>query len=270
MGPGGDRPPVADQPVRPLPALERPAHRWSTDRRIAAPRRSSGDPRAAHRIRPAGVTRGFRLRHPSSPPPEGYFQRRAAYGDFGRTDMGPPRERTERVEALRNDGAPAGRAAAGGGRRSAGGFLQAGAAGGIGAAAEADLHAAAHRGMQGPAAGGAARALLGHRRGAHGGGEPPAAEPAAVARPALEGSAVAMDRLEAAAWAEDPPVPHGTFSVSGARAGIKDSGGRRFPPSAPGLPAACGKKFRKYPPGVRKRCFRIRGGVTSAAGVPRN
>ncbi len=54
-------------------------------------------------FRLAGIMKEFRLRHLPSKHSEGYFQRLAAYGHFGRTDMDLPWERTDRVEALQND-----------------------------------------------------------------------------------------------------------------------------------------------------------------------
>ena len=52
-------------------------------------------------FRLAAIMKHFRLRYLPSKHPEGYFQRLAAYGHFGRNDMDLPWEKTDRVEALR-------------------------------------------------------------------------------------------------------------------------------------------------------------------------
>jgi S-adenosylmethionine synthetase len=52
-------------------------------------------------FRLAGIMKHFRLRFLPSKNTEGYFQRLAAYGHFGRSDMDLPWEKTERVEALK-------------------------------------------------------------------------------------------------------------------------------------------------------------------------
>lgn len=52
-------------------------------------------------FRLAGIMKHFRLRYLPSKHTEGYFQRLAAYGHFGRSDMDLPWERTDRAEALR-------------------------------------------------------------------------------------------------------------------------------------------------------------------------
>jgi S-adenosylmethionine synthetase len=51
-------------------------------------------------FRLAGIMKHFRLRYQPSKHTEGYFQRLAAYGHFGRTDMDLPWEKTDRVETL--------------------------------------------------------------------------------------------------------------------------------------------------------------------------
>jgi len=43
----------------------------------------------------------FRLRYLPSKHPEGYFQRLAVYGHFGRSDMDLPWEKTDRAETLK-------------------------------------------------------------------------------------------------------------------------------------------------------------------------
>jgi S-adenosylmethionine synthetase len=52
-------------------------------------------------FRLAAIMKHFRLRYQPSKHPEGYFQRLAAYGHFGRDDMDLPWEKTDRVDALR-------------------------------------------------------------------------------------------------------------------------------------------------------------------------
>jgi S-adenosylmethionine synthetase len=52
-------------------------------------------------FRLAAIMKHFRLRHQPSKHPEGYFQRLAAYGHFGRTDMDLPWEKTDRVNELK-------------------------------------------------------------------------------------------------------------------------------------------------------------------------
>jgi S-adenosylmethionine synthetase len=52
-------------------------------------------------FRLAGIMKHFRLRYLPSKYTEGYFQRLAAYGHFGRTDMDLPWEKTDRVDALK-------------------------------------------------------------------------------------------------------------------------------------------------------------------------
>jgi len=51
-------------------------------------------------FRLAGIMKHFRLRYQPSKHTEGYFQRLAAYGHFGRTDMDLPWEKTDRVDTL--------------------------------------------------------------------------------------------------------------------------------------------------------------------------
>jgi S-adenosylmethionine synthetase len=54
-------------------------------------------------FRLAGIMKHFRLRHLPSKHTEGYFQRLAAYGHFGRTDMDLPWEKTDRAAELKAD-----------------------------------------------------------------------------------------------------------------------------------------------------------------------
>jgi S-adenosylmethionine synthetase len=51
-------------------------------------------------FRLAGILKRFNLRHLPSMHPEGFYQRLAAYGHFGRTDLDLPWERTEMIHAL--------------------------------------------------------------------------------------------------------------------------------------------------------------------------
>ncbi len=51
-------------------------------------------------FRLAGILKRFNLRHLPSMHPEGFYQKLAAYGHFGRTDLELPWERTDRVHAL--------------------------------------------------------------------------------------------------------------------------------------------------------------------------
>jgi S-adenosylmethionine synthetase len=52
-------------------------------------------------FRLAGIMKHFGLRHLPSKHSEGYFQRIAAYGHFGRSDIDLPWERTDKAEALK-------------------------------------------------------------------------------------------------------------------------------------------------------------------------
>jgi S-adenosylmethionine synthetase len=52
-------------------------------------------------FRLAGILRDLNLRHLPGQHPKGFYQKLAAYGHFGRTDMDLPWERTDRVELLR-------------------------------------------------------------------------------------------------------------------------------------------------------------------------
>ena len=54
-------------------------------------------------FRLAGIMKHFRLRHLPSKHTEGYFQRLAAYGHFGREDLDLPWEKTDKAEALKAD-----------------------------------------------------------------------------------------------------------------------------------------------------------------------
>jgi S-adenosylmethionine synthetase len=54
-------------------------------------------------FRLAGIMKHFRLRYLPSKHTEGYFQRLAAYGHFGRTDMDLPWEKTDRAAELKAD-----------------------------------------------------------------------------------------------------------------------------------------------------------------------
>jgi S-adenosylmethionine synthetase len=54
-------------------------------------------------FRLAGIMKHFRLRYLPSKSSDGYFERLAAYGHFGRSDMDLPWEKTDRVEALKAD-----------------------------------------------------------------------------------------------------------------------------------------------------------------------
>lgn len=52
-------------------------------------------------FRLAGIMKHFRLRYLPSKHTEGYFQRLAAYGHFGRTDMDLPWEKSDKTETLK-------------------------------------------------------------------------------------------------------------------------------------------------------------------------
>ncbi len=54
-------------------------------------------------FRLAGIMKHFRLRHLPSKHTEGYFQRLAAYGHFGREDLDLPWKKTDKAEALKAD-----------------------------------------------------------------------------------------------------------------------------------------------------------------------
>jgi S-adenosylmethionine synthetase len=51
-------------------------------------------------FRLAGILKRFNLRHLPAMHPEGFYQRLAAYGHFGRTDLDLPWEKTDMVQAL--------------------------------------------------------------------------------------------------------------------------------------------------------------------------
>ncbi|WP_028320104.1 methionine adenosyltransferase [Desulfatiglans anilini] len=54
-------------------------------------------------FRLAGILRHFNLRHLPTAYPEGFYQRIAAYGHFGRTDIDLPWEKTDKAEILKGD-----------------------------------------------------------------------------------------------------------------------------------------------------------------------
>jgi S-adenosylmethionine synthetase len=56
--------------------------------------------RASFDFRLAGILKRFNLRHLPAMHPEGFYQKLAAYGHFGRTDLDLPWEKTDMVQAL--------------------------------------------------------------------------------------------------------------------------------------------------------------------------
>jgi S-adenosylmethionine synthetase len=53
-------------------------------------------------FRVGGILKAFNLRQYPALHPEGFFQRLAAYGHVGRTDLDLPWEKTDKAEALQS------------------------------------------------------------------------------------------------------------------------------------------------------------------------